>query len=370
MSTFSVFVEGAVTPGDAALEALANAMAARYGLPAVELLGRMRKGRFRVKANVDRATADTYVADLISIGARAIAEDARASQPVLAATPAPASTTTPPPIAVARTTSNPQFASGLAAAFAAPADSKTDLGALGGDHVAFSLASIDGTETPTAKPASAFAPPPEPPKPGKAGAPPLPAKKKPAADDPPLDMFAPPDAGEELKVDIAEDDRNFRTSKPSIAPGVTKPPDFTIGDGSQSALIEAAPAVAARMSAPAIVTPPPAPAKKRGLFANARVRFAVGVFAAVLVGFVPAHVVGAVREKAAFKVIDDRVLATQQGAATMEAIAALDGYRDNELDAKKSARRNIALVSMLIWAAVAAGAGFAFFKLVPDPDAA
>src|SRR4051794_2083801 len=65
-------------------------MAARYGVPADEIYTRLSKGRFRVKANVDKATADEYARDLQAVGARVAIEPASPSvvPPPLAATPA------------------------------------------------------------------------------------------------------------------------------------------------------------------------------------------------------------------------------------------------------------------------------------------
>lgn len=58
------------------MRALADAMSARYGLPAAELMTRLARGRFRVKSNVDRATAQIYVRDLEALGARVRIEPA------------------------------------------------------------------------------------------------------------------------------------------------------------------------------------------------------------------------------------------------------------------------------------------------------
>jgi hypothetical protein len=87
---FHVYVEGVTGAAPDAMHALAEAMARRYGLPAGELLARLSRGRFRVKANVDQATADTYARDLESIGARVRIE---AADPSAAATSSPPSGT-------------------------------------------------------------------------------------------------------------------------------------------------------------------------------------------------------------------------------------------------------------------------------------
>src|SRR6202167_5725671 len=78
-ATFQVFVEGATDASPLGLRKLAEAMASHYGLPPADLMARLGKGRFRVKGNIDRATAEQYVAELARLGARATMEDSSAS---------------------------------------------------------------------------------------------------------------------------------------------------------------------------------------------------------------------------------------------------------------------------------------------------
>src|SRR5207253_669439 len=74
---FHVYVDGVTgTAPDAARE-LSETMSARYGLPAAELHARLSRGRFRVKANVDQATAHAYARALEAIGARVCIEPAQ-----------------------------------------------------------------------------------------------------------------------------------------------------------------------------------------------------------------------------------------------------------------------------------------------------
>lgn len=75
MPAFHVFVDGPVDASPNATTRLAEAMAKRYGLPSSELSTRLARGRFRVKSNVDRATADAYVKDLTALGARVSIEE-------------------------------------------------------------------------------------------------------------------------------------------------------------------------------------------------------------------------------------------------------------------------------------------------------
>src|SRR3569623_2060202 len=76
---FHVFVEGAADASPEGVMRLANAMASKYGLPAADLRARLQAGRFRVKGNVDRATAVSYMRDLEILGARCSIEEANAA---------------------------------------------------------------------------------------------------------------------------------------------------------------------------------------------------------------------------------------------------------------------------------------------------
>lgn len=94
-TTFHVYVEGPVDRSPDSIERLATAISQKFGLPAPDLVKRMSAGRFRVKANVDRATAETYERALTEVGARVMLEEAHPTQPnQVVAPPAPAA---PPP---------------------------------------------------------------------------------------------------------------------------------------------------------------------------------------------------------------------------------------------------------------------------------
>ena len=290
MAAFHVFVEGATDDSSGGLERLAGAIAKHYGLGAADLLTRLQKGRFRVKGNTDRATADTYARDLARLGARCVVEEATvdnsqrstplpfpavrpdtppagtpaisnaphlsipppmgAPMPARPSTPPPIASglaaagprdsTTPPPMGSAGRPSTPppmgggaaQFQSGLSAAFSGEMPA-ADLGALGGGDggAAFSLASLDGVEDNSASGGSIG------PAPGGG----MPASIGPAPDKPksgkvakadkptdaPLDMFAPPEMqGDEFKVDIASDEADFSARKRASTP----PPMETVPD--------------------------------------------------------------------------------------------------------------------------------------------
>jgi hypothetical protein len=89
----------------------------------------------------------------------------------------------------------------------------------------------------------------------------------------------------------------------------------------------------------------------------------IGVVLALVIGFVPAHFVASARESTAFARLDSQLVEMQAGMDTPETYAAVDSTRAKFRDAKESKRSSIALQSMLLWAAVSAGVGFAFFRL-------
>ena len=107
---------------------------------------------------------------------------------------------------------------------------------------------------------------------------------------------------------------------------------------------------------------------KLGPLGNPIVRFAAGVLLAILLGFVPAHFVAAMREKSAYAEIDQKVMASQQLADTPEAYETLDRMRVDQLDRKEGARRNAAIIAFAIWALVGAGIAFVWFKKIPWED--
>ncbi|HTR54788.1 MAG TPA: hypothetical protein VMJ10_29065 [Kofleriaceae bacterium] len=359
---FHVFVEGAKDGSPAGLDRLAKAMAAHYGLQPADLLARLQSGRFRAKGNCDRATAEQYVRDLERLGARctiepvagAPAPPARASTPSLQpATKAPA------PAPVAAKAGPAQFSSGLSAAFSTDS-AQADVGAFAKlESGALSLASVDGSGgTDEAVAAEAFAPPPAvAAAPAKPEAKPAAAKSaKPARPkDEPLDLFVPPDAGGDFKVELADDEVERSAKKRASTPPPNEP------------AAEPAPAVARTRSqlslAPATDSAPAAP--RGNPLGDERVRLVAGVVLAILIGFVPAHFVAAVREKSAYAAVDREVETAQSDAQTMDTYDALDARRAELLARKYDERRSIAITALLIWAAAGAGIAYVWFKRVP-----
>jgi len=274
-----------------------------------------------------------------------------------------------PPANAARTSSpslsptnakNAPFQSGLSAAYSQEIPVAADLGSLG----SLSLSSLDGNDDSSPAPSGSFGPP-STGMPASIGPAPEPAvkftsrsgttpaagtpAKPPSAQSAPLDMFAPPDAEEaEQNVELAVDER---PKKQTTAPA-----------RSQTSPVLAAP------------TPPAMrrQAHSQGTVAGGvsapempRARIAAGVGLAIILGFIPAHLIASMREDKAFQKIDAQIVATQTAADTPEMYAALDSFRAAQLARKESERRSIALTSMLIWGVVAVGLGYVWFRRIP-----
>jgi hypothetical protein len=156
-----------------------------------------------------------------------------------------------------------------------------------------------------------------------------------------------------------------RASGPPDPPELSRTPDATPHEWPVPSLEGAVPPVGPRIAG--------SPGARTGAtigawpswLASAQVRFAVGVLLAILLGFIPAHLVAAVRERSAFAAIDRKVSAAQAEADTPDGYAALDQLRADQLDAKRSAQRSIALVSLLIWAIAGGGLAYVWFRRVP-----
>ena len=372
MATFNVFVEGAVGSSPTALSELADAMSQRYGLQAKDLVSRLQRGRFRVKSNVDAATAERYKRDLEKIGAKVLLEDSAISPTAtpVAGTPVvrmpsnvslpplnerkPSTMSTPPSGLSAAGPQQPRAStpipvSGLSAAFGDA--TAQDLGALGGSSL--SLASLDGEEAPASSNQFEVEKSPEPPpKPvvtmKKPTAPPEnKPKAKPAAASEPLDMFAPPDAGDQnFVVDLANDELAERAAKRASTP-------LPVADPTPLPQTRKTPLPMPAVAPSEVVTRPAQ---------FSRAHFIAGIVVALVIGFLPAHFLASMREKSAFRAIDGQATAAYAAVDSYDAWVALDATRDKLLDEKESKRQMIALTSMLIWAVVSAAASVAFFR--------
>lgn len=385
MAVYHVFIDGAVDRTEAGTERLTQAIADHYGLAADSLRARIASGRFRVKGNCDRATAESYVADLTKLGATCTIEEASPQNQSLTPLPFPAPSIQPPSKSSlsmklpSRTTTQPsvrpssppatQYQSGLSAAFAAQSP-EAELGALGGE-VAFTLAAIDGSDdAPPPPPAAAFAPPDasalsaassfHPPAPTTAEVD-SPSNSNPNSGSQadagvPLDLFAPPEAAEAaLSVDLALDEAERVARKRISAPPATAPsPD--------------PPPSAGRYSPPSLVlapAPAPVPDRPKNPLANERIRFVLGVVVALLIGFLPAHVIAKKREKSAFAAIDANVVETQRRADSKDSYAALDQFRADQLERKHDDRQGIAMMALFIWGLAGGAVAYVWFRRVP-----
>ncbi len=231
-----------------------------------------------------------------------------------------------------------------------------ELGALSTGDSALSLSSVDGkddapvVETSPGLPASM----------GPAATPSAPTSSKPK--DVPLDLFAPPDAQDEVPVELAQDELDHIERKRTPPAGVPIAPQPE--------------KISSPVLRPKAPTPPGVPVgvAMGGVVAaeaqhrdTPRWRFAAGVFAAVVLGFIPAHCVASARESA-YTDIDNDVTSVELEAGQPGAPVApdkIDAFRDEQLALKHSKRRNIALVSLLIWGVVGAGVGYVWFRRIP-----
>lgn len=341
MAAYHVFVDGSVDVSAEGKERLAAAIAAHYGLPIADLRTRIASGRFRVKGNADRATADTYVQDLEALGARCSIEAASEANVSKTPLPFPAVVPVVPVVpAVAHTTSGSKnFQSGLSAAFSGE-QAQGGLGVLDDNASVFSLSSVDGSDRTDAPPATAFAPPPPP-------------HAVVAAPQSPIDMFAPPDADDDNAQVNLEPEPDQRAAKKHV----------DLQPATEPVAPDARPSRPS-MQAPAVATGP----RPSGL-ADPKLRFAAGVIIAILVGFIPAHVVASMRERSAYAEIDAKVDEVQQQADAPDTYASLDAFRATQLEHKHEDRRTAALLALLIWAAGAAGVAFVWFKKIAPPTA-
>lgn len=371
---FDVYVEGAVDPSPEATSRLAEVMSQRYGLPATDLVSRLAKGRFRVKANIDEQSATTYAKDLETIGARVTVAEARvgstlpppragvsqppANRPQNSSQPFRAGSSLPPSNRPQTPSSRPpiggvippgKYASGLAAAF----HENTPIPELGAleSHDSLSLSSVDGVDG--ADDHAVIAPVID--RGLAAAAKPAKVAKADRPKDVPVDLFAPPDAAAEQKFELAIDDspRKRATTPPAAAP-------VAVGDRPSTPVL--------RKKSPTIQQLPIGGVVTSSAEDTPRWRFAGGVLAAVIIGFIPAHCVASIREDSAFDAIDQRVVTVESQANRSDAPvppARIDAFRAEELEYKRGKRRSIALVSMLIWGLAGAGVGYVWFRKVP-----
>jgi hypothetical protein len=331
---FQVFIDGPLDGSPGGVERLAEAMHERYGIPVADLIPRLERGGFRVKASVDHTSARAYERDLERLGARVAIVEVGAPPRPPAERPAAASRSERVPRAPRTATPG----TGLAAAAASPSP-PLQLESL----ESLTLATLDGQAVPDAPgaPRGAFSPPAEPARAAEVAGP---------VSAPPIDLFASPEmAAPEPALELAPDDLAHQAQRRAPSPH----------------------APVARDAAPVPPARPVAARDEVGASAAARVRsqprarFAAGAVAAVVLGFVPAHVVADLRERSAFAAIDARVRAVQSRTEDPLASDELAAFRAAQHARKQRARRSIALTSLAIWALGIAGVSYVWFRRVP-----
>ncbi|MBL8620393.1 MAG: hypothetical protein JNK64_03790 [Myxococcales bacterium] len=383
---FHVFIERARSTAPTAGRDLARAIAARYGIPAEELEKRFAMGRFRVKGNVDRATADSYAADLASLGAVCTVVAAGA---------------TPPPVATGQAMTLPGAQRVSPPPVAAPAVPVQDLGALTGE-MPLTLSTLDGASEEDARasrkiPVSAsfgppdsepgrqssknialpasFGPPadPEPARqssknialPASFGPPPdeepaqaRSASRKVAAAEPVLfDPFAPPEMqSEEQELVLAVERKPKQSAAPppaTVAAEAPLPPPPTMH----------APAAPGAPAAPRAAAAPRGSAL--GFLRDEGARFVVGVVLVTLLGAIPALLIGSARVSSAFARLDNDLAQRQDKARkNRDDWEQLDRVRASFMTRKRDERQTIAITSVLMWAVVSGGLAFVWFRKI------
>jgi hypothetical protein len=316
------------------------------------------------------APAHPPVAPVPAPAAKPIAPaPAPAARPVAPA-PAPAARpVAPAPAPAARPVAPapaPVAAKPAAPATPAPAPgSPLDLGALSAG-MPLTLSTLDGAAAEKAAggqgsmlPAS-FGPAREPtPTPG-----PLPAAaaSPPASTAPvPADLFAPPTAAAvDVVLDTAAPTRRelaaaaARTAATGAAPEVpwpatTLPPRISETRGA----VTGVPAIEGGT------------ARATGL--NPYARVVAGAVLAVGLGFIPAHLVGAMRENAAYADLDRDLTRREAAIRSRAEYDAFDTVRAAYAERKRAARTSIAVTSIVLWVLVGAGVAWLWFRRISPP---
>lgn len=318
---YQVFIEGPRSPGPDAVAALANAMAAQYGMPADTLSARLSAGRFRVKSSPDRAVAESFRSDLEALGAICSVIDPSGNVVLAERAVKPAPGLGMP--SLPRTTSHSQLQGGLAAAAALSESAEaTDLGALGRVDGELSLSALDGSTGAKLPSAGVIAP-------------------VIRAD---ADAFAPPEQNEPIEMAI-DMERPVRVSIPSRH----------TADLAAEALV----AANARHADNAVSGP-----SLRQRLADPSTRFVVGVFVALLLAMIPAQLISIVRSGPALAALDTELRERQDQVVTTEDWQQLDAVRASYRSRKTQTRRDIALTSAAIWLVLAGGLGYVWFRRI------
>ncbi|MEM9488415.1 MAG: hypothetical protein AAGC55_04685 [Myxococcota bacterium] len=354
---------------------MARNIAARYGKREADLIAQIETGRCLIRSDVDRETANQLVIDLRALGAVCLVLDHTGNAIDL----------NRPGFAPASASGRPgshdggpaAYQSGLAAAQADQGN--LDLVILSNDSGSLSLAMLDGEEDQERAPAAvsrpvtdpgAFAPPGSSGRPGDDGA--LQLAVVPERQRPPSHGEPAGDSGDGLGpvvTGVAMPSGLEQTNAPLEMDQLAAPPSAVGSATTRRATTQRpaqrSPSVAGgtRATGPLDV---PLSVLNRGLATVAgqpRARYAVGVLLAVVLGFLPAHIVSSIRE-GTYDDIDQAVIAEQERVETVEEWQALDDFRAAQLERKESAQSSIALTGMLVWLLAGGGIGFLWFRKI------
>jgi hypothetical protein len=259
---FQVFIERAKDPSPGGLELVARNLAQRYSFPQQLILDRLRAGRFPAWSNLDYETARRCSSELESFGLIVtVVDEAAPAAPPKPATRPPAPPIAAPVAAAPKPAAAPVYTSGLAAA--AGGGGGQELGALA-DVDSWQIAAIDGSVEEAPPPLRSSA---------------APSGAAAHADAVEEDPFAPP-ASEREEVELEIPVEQLATTSNAAAQQLAAPP----------------PVASIEPDAP----PPsadPLPARVVAAIGEGRGNLIAGVAVALLLGFLPAHMVGCQREK-------------------------------------------------------------------------
>lgn len=362
-----VFIEGCRDRKPETATALARAIASRYGIDPAQIESRLAQGRFQVKANLNLASARMFVEYLEDAGALCSIVDAagrtvlrsaaletatpegsypggrdEVSMPELAESDVFALHTPPPP------DYGSEYGSGLSAA-AGAAGAEQTLGALDDSSEAamsgIQLSAVDGSSDDPIRShgASAVA----------------------ASDD--VAAFLPPDMLEEkaLELDIDEPARR--------APPAAESPLPSLRAESEPGLHESPPAESP-LPAPAPAAPRqeaispgagPLPSRMLGrLSRDERLRFAVGVAGAIIVGFIAVHFFAAGREAERYGPVVSELKAEYAQAESAQAWSGLHDARSSAITALEDRRSTIVVMSCVLWLMVGGLLLFVWLRII------
>ena len=415
-----VFIDRCRDNSPEVAQGLANAIAQRYGIDPQQILGRLKKGRFRVKANLSIEKARQFVAYLEEQGALCSVEDASGKvvlrsgalqvAATLIATPAPSAPVKTPPPGVPMSTSQP------AATMAGMGDAQPPA-----EDFGMSLMTPPPPEEPQETELT-LEPAPQPPELEVANEPAAQAQEyesglsaafssggsqqelgalnevgtesasfrlgtldgvdepepepepEPAADAPSAapnehaaDAFLPPEMQSEAALELAVEQPP--APEPEPEPEYSPPPSASGSmQAASAAVLSDEPYASEDGEASPEAKTPGVPLPKRLIAAvarNERVRFALGVALGVLIGFGVAHLVASGSEDSHYPKIQAQLIAEIAAADTLDRWEALDDTRASTLDALKARQKKIMIVGVLAWLVIAALIAFAWIRFLP-----